>query len=86
LAHTSSSPKIKGALQPAEKGQIANGWLELAIAGAKAQLILLALPARLKSCPVTKPDEAEFPGGLLDRGQTAYFHQGLAHSSRMIAP
>jgi len=40
------------------------GLRKRALAGAKALLIWLALSARLKLCPVTKPDESSFFRGL----------------------
>src|ERR1035438_7965104 len=49
-----------GAKEATEKGLMSVRLAQRASAGAKARLILLALSARLKSCPVTKPQEAEF--------------------------
>src|ERR1035438_9222161 len=45
-------PKLERA---AEKGLFSRDLAHRALAGAKARLIQLALSARLKSCPVTKP-------------------------------
>jgi hypothetical protein len=46
--------------EAAEKGLILRDSAQGAFAGAKALLISLALSARLKSCPVTKPTEWSF--------------------------
>ena len=53
-------PDWPAAEQAAEKVEI---WLKSTVArpsGAKAPLILLTLAARLKSCPVTKPEQRSF--------------------------
>jgi hypothetical protein len=44
------------ALQAAEKGQMLNEKPEKRPSGAKAHVDLIALAARLKSCPVTKQE------------------------------
>jgi hypothetical protein len=49
-----------GPEEAAEKGLISKDLAQWTSAGAKALLILLALSARLKSCPVTKPAEWSF--------------------------
>jgi len=52
-----ASPRAK---QAAEKLIFIDSLWLWSFAGAKAQLILLALSARLKSCPDTKPVRIEF--------------------------
>jgi hypothetical protein len=50
----------QGLKEAAEKGLISRDLAQGTSAGAKALLISLALSARLKSCPVTKPQKWSF--------------------------
>jgi hypothetical protein len=59
-SEATSGSEYGRAQQAGEKGLFLSWFSGEQPAGAKAQLILLALSARLKSCPVTKPARHEF--------------------------